>query len=98
MHALNIPKHTKENIFFKENNSMSCVNFNNTALWGSEEFGSGSKIEIKFEFCKEGDVLPENKECWGVDKIFNNFKEHNLTVFGAYNLQYVDFNNYTEPV
>jgi len=73
MHALNIPDHTRENVLYKDNNAMSCVNFADTALWGSEEFGSGSKIEIKFEFCKNGDDLPVGVECLGVDAIYNTF-------------------------
>jgi hypothetical protein len=83
---------------YKDDNAMFCVNFKDTALWGSEDFGKGSKIEIKLEFCKEGDVLPAGERCMGIDSIYNFFYDNNLTVFGAYNLLYVDFENYTQPI
>jgi hypothetical protein len=73
------------------------VNFNDTSLWGSEEFGSGSVINVKLEFCKEENV-PAGVECLGVNAIYNWFDQNGLKVFGAYNLMYVDFNNYTHPI
>jgi hypothetical protein len=59
-------------VIFAGNNTLSCIDFAGTNLFGDFEFQDGSMLDVKLDFCKQ-DQASEGVQCKGLDEIYQWF-------------------------